>query len=577
MKTISLARGLTFPAAIIATEVTASLGMRGSGKTNGATLMSEQLLAAGVQVVVLDYVGIHFSLRLQPDGKTSSPYHIPVLGGRHGDIALVPTTGAVIAEALARTHSSAVLDISGFSKGDRIRFATDFAEAFFHAKKEHPGPVQLVLEEAQRFAPQKLFTGMERLLGAFEEIAEVGRNFGIGMHLLSQRPQKINKDVLNLADNVLAYRSNGVLERKAISEWVQEKGAEGRKEVHDELPGLARGTAIVWSPSREIYGKYAIDKRTTYDAGATPIHARAAVKTKPLDLQELEAAVGKAVEESKANDPRVLRARIAELERELAKKPAAKVETVPVPAITEADHKRVAAMADKLRAAEQEFLSRLKEADRSLRSGIDVLAQRQQVVTSEVGSLRDCIWTMVKHPGVPRSPAVNGAHPLPRAVPPPIASDQSLTKCARAILTALAQLGGTTTDSRVSAVSGYRVTSSGFANALSELRTAGLMTGSRGNLQLTDEGARQAGSVPPLPTGKELLDYWLHNGGLGACERALLDCVYANNTISRAALATASGYSATSSGFANAVSKLRTLDLVHGPNGGDLTIAEAFQ
>lgn len=394
MKTVHLARGLTLPAAELATEVVASLGQRGGGKSNGAAVVAEGLLEAGIQVIVLDHVGIWFSLRLDETGKRSSPYQIPVLGGQHGDIALVASTGKVVAEALARSGSSAVLDVSSFSKGDRCRFAADFAEAFFSVKKLHPGPVQILLEEAQRYVPQKLFAGqgLERMLGAFEEIAEVGRNYGIGLHLISQRPQKINKDVLNLADTVLAYRTNGVLERKAISDWVQEKGAEGRKEMHDELPGLERGTAIVWSPNRKIYGQFAIDKKSTYDAGATPTHARAAVRTKRLDLESLESVMGAAVEEAKANDPRVLKARIAELEREVTRSQRAESHVAPVvervgrtkrvevPVFREADLKRIERFAEKLGKREDSFKELIEHA-------VDRVAQAQQTVVTSVDTL----------------------------------------------------------------------------------------------------------------------------------------------------------------------------------------------
>ena len=134
-KKIVVAPGLAFDAAELATEVVASLGNRGGGKSNGASVIAEGLIGASVQVVVLDYVGIWFSICLAEDGKTVSPYRIPVLGGAHGDISLAATSGAVVAEALASRRSSAILDISGFSKQDRCRFATDFAEAFFRAKK----------------------------------------------------------------------------------------------------------------------------------------------------------------------------------------------------------------------------------------------------------------------------------------------------------------------------------------------------------------------------------------------------------------------------------------------------------
>jgi hypothetical protein len=548
VKSLHLARGLSIPAAELATEVVASLGNRGGGKSNGAAVIAEGLLAAGVPVVVLDYVGIWFSLRLAPDGKTPSPYPIPVLGGRHGDIGLVPTTGAIVAEALARTQSSAVLDISAFSKTDRCRFATDFAEAFFRAKKDHPGPVQLLLEEAQRFVPQKLFTGQERMLGAFEEIGEVGRNYGIGLHLISQRPQKINKDVLNLADTVFGYRTNGVLERKAISEWVQEKGADGRSEVHDELPGLERGSAIVWCPSRKIYGRFAIEKKATYDAGATPIHARAAVKTKPLDLNSLESAMGKAIEEAKANDPRELRSEIARLRAELSKRATAPrvehVEVVP------------------------------REATAALAGAQDAVQGAMRALEKVKGRLAAASAFATKRPTTP-IPKTTAPIPITRAATRPVTTGEapSLSKCARSLLAVLAQRG-VASDSQISALSGYRKTSSGFANALSELRTRGLIDGSKDRRTITETGRDVVGPTEPLPTGRALRDYWLPR--LGKCEAALLTAVYEAGTISRDDLSAATGYSQTSSGFANGISGLRVLDLVRGPNGGDLSIAGVF-
>jgi len=46
--------------------------------------------------------------------------------------------------------------------------------------------------------------------------------------------------------------------------------------------------------------------------------------------------------------------------------------------------------------------------------------------------------------------------------------------------------------------------------------------------------------------------------------------------MTRAELSERSGYSATSSSFENALSVLRTLDLIHGPRSGDISIAEVF-
>jgi hypothetical protein len=56
----------------------------------------------------------------------------------------------------------------------------------------------------------------------------------------------------------------------------------------------------------------------------------------------------------------------------------------------------------------------------------------------------------------------------------------------------------------------------------------------------------------------------------------MLKAIFEAGTISRDDLSEATGYSLTSSGFANGISGLRVLDLVHGPNGGDLSIADVF-
>lgn len=558
---IELGLGLRFNASEIATEVVASLGARGGGKSNGAAMMVEGLLDAGVPVVVVDYVGIWFSLRLKPDGREPSRFMIPVLGGPHGDVALDPGAGAVVAEVLAERHSSAVLDLSTFSKQERVRFFTDFAEAFFKAKKRHPGPVQLVLEESQRFCPQRVMPDQFRMLGAVEEIAEVGRNYGIGMHLISQRPQKVNKDVLNLADTVFGYRTLGVLERKAIGEWVREKGAGGRGDVQDELPSLARGTAVVWSPSRRIFGRYEIYKKSTYDAGATPVHARSQVATAPLDLGELALAMGRVVEEAEKSDPSRLRAEVARLRAELARRPAeAPAREVRVPEVPRGIVVKI-----------QELFSRtlgFRDDLRELVAGANGLVASLRLlgeISGTVSSREGTVTPPVSPGDRPESPG--------RAGGPGEASLEKLSRCTRALLRVLAQRH-VSTYSQLAVLSGYSRKSSGFSNSVSKLRVAGMVEGGRGSLRITPFGLRVAGDVEELPKGPALVGYW--RSRLGKCESSLLGVVFEEGRVSRALLAELSGYSPTSSGFSNGLSTLRTLGLVTGPPGGDVEISDVF-
>jgi DNA helicase HerA-like ATPase len=125
---------------------------------------------------------------------------------------------------------------------------TDFAEELFHRKKANRSPMHLVVEEAQVFVPQRTMGDEARMLGAFEDLVKLGRNFGIGVTLISQRPQSVNKDALNQTECLVVLQTNGAQERKAIEAWIVEQGLDVG-ELVDTLPSLERGEAWVWSPS----------------------------------------------------------------------------------------------------------------------------------------------------------------------------------------------------------------------------------------------------------------------------------------------------------------------------------------
>lgn len=586
MRKIALAANLKLSAVELATSVTSVLGIRGCGKSNLGAVIVEGLLDAQIPVVVLDRVGIWFSLRLERDGKTPSRFKVPVLGGVHGDIALLPTAGVQVAEALAAGQSSAVLDISRFTQAGRIKFATEFAEAFFEAKKRYPGPVCLVLEEAQRYVPQVIRfsdSGLPRCLGAFEEIAEQGRNYGVGLMLISLRPEKLNKDVMNLSENVFALRMLGVHERKAVSEWVQEHGVEGRDDVKNELPSLPRGRAIFWSPALfETYGKYDILLKSTYDAGKTPHEVLVAVEVKPLDLAALEAAMASVVEEAKANDPRALKAEVARLRRELEKLGEKRVEAivkpVEVPVVpaewrrkvseARAAVKEIDAFVDDLRSRAGNFMPAIADVANKLDACLSDLPS--EVVEKFKAKLAD--WSQVSVRKVGAGALLKEF--VPRKCERFVAVDgKPLSRCARALLGVLSQRGSAN-DSQLAILSGYSRNSSGFANSLSSLKVGGFIVGRFDRREITESGRLFVGDVEPLPAGHSLLNYWV--GKLHKCEGALLKAVYHARSISRENLGQVTGYSISSSGFNNGLSKLRVLELVSGRGGEDITIADEF-
>ena len=530
---IHLAPGLALPADAV-TQTFAMLGKRGSGKTSTAVVLVEQLVRASLPVVVVDPVGVWWGLRFAADGK-SPGLAVVVLGGEHGDVPLEETSGAVIADFVVDTSSPAALDLSLFSKGAVRRFMTDFAERLYRIKATRKQALQLVLDEADVFVPQRAEHGAERLVGAINDLVRRGRARGIGVTLISQRPALIAKDVLTQIEVLVALRLTGPQDRDAIERWIEHNAdAVGAREVLASLASLDIGEAWVWSPGwLELFKRVRISKRTTFDSSATPKAGAVVVAPKnaaAVDLGALKERISATIEKAKAEDPRLLKARIAELERDATKAIAPAPERVEVPVITP----------DQLAA-------------------IGAIAERLEKVASEVGQ-----WA-----GVMQSRRVLGAHDavVGRTVPPflkqlqtqpttqpthapvhvarsqAVADDKQgrLGTGERVILRAIAQHRDGVTREQLTVLTGYKRSSRD--TYLQRLRAAGVVEQNGETFEATEKGFELLGpAFEPLPTGGKLQEYWLER--LPEGERRILDfvCRAFPTTVTRDELSLATGY-----------------------------------
>ena len=75
-----------------------------------------------------------------------------IFGGQHADF---PTSGdahgEAVAEVIATSSRSAIVDTSDLTVGARTRFFAGFAETLLRRNR---GPLYLVIDEAHLFAPQ---------------------------------------------------------------------------------------------------------------------------------------------------------------------------------------------------------------------------------------------------------------------------------------------------------------------------------------------------------------------------------------------------------------------------------------
>lgn len=320
---IRMSDDFAFPLEEFVTSTQAVLAKKRSGKSYAAQVQAEDLLAAGQQIVVLDPTGAWWGLRSSADGSAPG-YAITIFGGDHGDVALEPTAGRDMAGAIVAEGFSAVLDLSSMMKKDRVGFAADFLESLYHANRR---AVHLFIDEANAFAPQSPDTKEHaRCLSATDEIVRMAGIRGIGVTLISQRSALVNKHVLSQIDQLVMLRMNHPKDIGAVRDWLV--GALGdapdvRKLIAEacaSLPSLPLGTAWVWSPGGKTLVRVAVRRKRTFDSGRTPRageHRSAPKVLAEVDLQRLGDVIAATAKRAADSDPKVLRARVAELEKAL--------------------------------------------------------------------------------------------------------------------------------------------------------------------------------------------------------------------------------------------------------------------
>jgi len=97
-------------------------------------------------------------------------------------------------------------------------------------------PVFLIIEEAHRFASRD-----SRSYRVLRTILSEGRKFGVGVCLISQRPSKIDSDILSQCMTQVIMRIVNPADQENIKSSVESIG----KEMIEELPGLTKGQALV--------------------------------------------------------------------------------------------------------------------------------------------------------------------------------------------------------------------------------------------------------------------------------------------------------------------------------------------
>lgn len=562
MPKLRISESLALPVDAV-TNTFALLAKRGAGKSYTASVMAEEMLEAKQHIVALDPTGVWYGLR--------SVYPVVILGGDHGDLPLDEHAGELIASAIVENRFPAILDLSHFRKGQMIRFMVQFAETLYRLNRD---PLHLFMDEADIFAPQgRNFGGDEnRMLGAIEDIVRRGRKRGIGCTLITQRPAVLNKSVLTQCESLFALRLVHPRDIGAVMEWINvhadPKDAEA---VVKSLPTLPVGEAWFWSPGwLGRLERVRIRRRRSFDSGATPKpgeHVKPPKTLAKVDIEALGEKMKAMSAKAKADDPRELRRQIESLRAQLAKVPAAKVETrkVEVPVIQDAQIKRLENVA---------FLfGKAAETARSIANTLEGAAWAAKNAANKQ-----------KAPA-PSAPSERSVHKLSARLAPadsnedrrdrktvPFGAD-GLGAGERKILSAVAQYENGVTRDQLTVLTGYKRSSRD--TYIHRLRQAGFVQQEpfdSNTISVTASGLEVLGPYfERLPTGRALLEYWLAR--LPEGERKILTVLVERHpdSVRRSDLDEATGYKRSSRD--TYLQRLRSRKLIHITDGGEVLAA----
>jgi hypothetical protein len=589
---LHISKNFSLPIDLV-TSTQAILARKRSGKSYLAQVETEEMLEQGAQVGVFDPTGAWWGLKSSADGK-SAGYSIVIFGGRNADAPLDFRAGKAMATAFLDRGFSAVFDISLFTLPQQLQFVMEFCDEILRVNRN---ALHLVIDEADTFAPQTPRSKPAgECLGTVSRLVSQGGLGGTGVTMITQRSAKINWDVLSQIDILTVLRMGAPLDIKPVVSWLQTNTTpEFAAEVGAALPSLPVGTAFIASAHLEIANRVEVRQKRTFNSGATPKPGERKIVPKvfaEVDAKKLGEQIAGSIAAAKANSPDELKARIRELERQVARPAAAPVIVQKPAPESQIDKENLRMLVKKLDALSQAVneATELAQADEDRRTrAVALLAELQKLLTppsslskvlKKAGETKDVAQALV--PAQVREREQSAPTPKPVRAPAPVqAGDRSLDGPESRVLDNIAWLvdsGVEDPESELVAfLSGYSTsTSTSFKNPRSRLKERGMIIyPTPGRLRLTDEG-RAAANRGNAPMTIEHLHAAIF-AQLPGPEEKMLRLLLASypESITSELLAEKTGYSTpTSTSFKNPRSRLKSLGFAEYPTSGVVRATE---
>jgi len=198
-------------------------------------------------------------------------YPIAIYGGKKGD-KLDKKRGAFMADVVHEGKKlNFIFDFSEWNDFEMQLWMADFLNRIFEIHSADRVPLHLFVEEAEVFFPQVNYDEGRNSLLAGNKVMKRGRALGLGMTLISQRPQDVNKKTLSQCQAHFLLHLEGVPEMKVVNEMLRSEDKETREELVKAVKNARPGEVVLYSPQwlgKAIKFKFRI--RESFHAGYTP-------------------------------------------------------------------------------------------------------------------------------------------------------------------------------------------------------------------------------------------------------------------------------------------------------------------
>ena len=230
-------------------------GKSGSGKSNTASVVIENILSKGLLVMIVDTDGEYYGLKEE--------YEILHAGAdEECDIVVSPEHAEKLATLALEQNVPIILDVSGYlEESVANELLLEVTKHLFAKEKRLKKPFLLVVEECHEYIPEG--GGMDETGKMLIKVGKRGRKHGLGIVGISQRPADVKKDFITQCDWLCWHRLTWDNDTKVVGRILGSTYASAVEDLDD-------GEAFLITDWDESIRRIQFHRKQTFDAGATP-------------------------------------------------------------------------------------------------------------------------------------------------------------------------------------------------------------------------------------------------------------------------------------------------------------------